>query len=377
MNLLVSTIVRGAGLDEPSGYLFMVDDNTRRVTSRCSAPEPALREFDANPRGGMRGAKGITVVDDRIFIANFSAIYEYDLHWRLRQIISHPSCASIHDICHRDGRLYVTSTRNDIIFEFDLEGEIHDVFNVHADVDLLAGIGRRSKNHLRRDTVLSGEIDFRDPRTHRLERFNRTHLNSVCFLPDGDMLVSLGQLMPASLEILWRTKGVLIDIGVWPAVIGASQWLRDALHLEKQANTELLVSPTLARSAVVRVRSNGDASVPLLLSQTAVPNHNVMCMPGGDVIHLDTNNGEIICFDPASGEIGSRIKVADDFLRGVHPISEQQLLVGSQTMLYAVDLHSGETMWSINLCDDPRVSVYAITGLPPRTQPLPGGLPTA
>ena len=365
MNLLVSTIVRSAGLNELSGHLFMVDDDTRRVASRCPAPEPALREFDANPRGGMRGAKGIAVVDDRIFIANFSAIYEYDPHWRLRQVISHPSCAGIHDIYHRDSRLYVTSTRNDIIFEFDLEGGIHDVFNVHADPGLLAGIGWRIKNHLRRDTVLGGKIDFRDPRTHCVERFDRTHLNSVCFLPDGDMLVSLGHLMPSSLEMLS------------PAVIGANQWLREALPFEKQANTELIVSPTLGKSAVVRVHSNGDARVLLLLSQATVPKHNVMCMPGGDVIHLDTSNGEIIRFDPASGEIESRIKVADNFLRGVHPISAREVLVGSQTVLYAVDLHSGETAWHIELCDDPRVSVYAIAGLPPRTQPLPDVLPTA
>ena len=42
------------------------------------------------------------------------------------------------------------------------------------------------------DQIQEGVIDFRDPCTHEKETFDRAHINSVCVLPNGDMLVSMG-----------------------------------------------------------------------------------------------------------------------------------------------------------------------------------------
>jgi hypothetical protein len=56
--LLVSTVRRHTPSDEPSGYIYAVDLEKSQVVQRSSIIEPAYREVDDNPRGGMRGSKG-------------------------------------------------------------------------------------------------------------------------------------------------------------------------------------------------------------------------------------------------------------------------------------------------------------------------------
>ena len=95
---LISTVRRHTPPEEPSGYIYLVDYAARQVVQRCSIIEPAFREEDDNPRGGMRGGKGISVRPDQIALANFSRIVRYDPQWNILGEISHPSCAGIHDI---------------------------------------------------------------------------------------------------------------------------------------------------------------------------------------------------------------------------------------------------------------------------------------
>src|SRR4051812_49162541 len=95
---LVTATCRNSGPSEPSGYLFTIDLAGRRVTGRCPVIEPPHREADPNPRGGMRGAKGIAVAgEDRVFVANASVIHGFDPSWEVVSAVSHPSCGSLHD----------------------------------------------------------------------------------------------------------------------------------------------------------------------------------------------------------------------------------------------------------------------------------------
>lgn len=315
-DLLVTSIVRGAGLDEPSGLLFTVDLDEGRVTGSCAMPDPPMREHDGNPRGGMRGAKGIAVVGDRIFIANYSSIHEFDRSWRLKSVISDPGCASIHDICHHDDRLWVTSAINDRLFEFSMDGRAKSVTDCRP-------VGLPVEAH----ADPSDDTDYRDPRTHDAAMHDKTHLNSVGFLPDGDMLLSLGRMRESPRE------------------------------------------PT--QSAVMRVDSDGEQSFAVTITGTDHPSHSICVLEEDHVAYLDTNAGDLLHFKSSDADECARIHVADEFLRGLLRLSPERLVVGGDAALSVVDLASGQVEKRIALCDDPRVSVYAIAELPGGTAPLP------
>jgi hypothetical protein len=143
---LVSATCRHSGPHEPSGYLFTIDLAERRVTGCCPVIEPPHRDADPNPRGGMRGAKGIAVAGDRVFVANASVVHCFDSAWDVVGAVSHPSCGSLHDIVWRDGTLWVTSCCNDLLCQLDLEGRLLDYFSPRDDAELCrdAGWSRRA-----------------------------------------------------------------------------------------------------------------------------------------------------------------------------------------------------------------------------------------
>ena len=101
--ILISTIVRNAHHTERSAAICLLDLPTASVR-RLAVPEAAHRNSDLNPRGGMRGARGVAVAGDEIFVANYGSILRYDREWNLKSIISHPHCADIHDIAIHEGR---------------------------------------------------------------------------------------------------------------------------------------------------------------------------------------------------------------------------------------------------------------------------------
>ena len=122
--LIVSTVRRHTPSNEPSGYIYAVDWDARQILRRCSIVEPAYREVDDNPRGGMRGSKGIAARPDQIALANYSMIFRYDPQWNLLGVITHPSCAGIHDILYDGITLWAASARTDMLVQFDLQGNL-------------------------------------------------------------------------------------------------------------------------------------------------------------------------------------------------------------------------------------------------------------
>ncbi len=374
MNLLISSVVRYSKPEEPTGYIYTVNLEDGNVTKACPVLEPNLWILNKNPRGGMRGARGITVADGRIFIANFSSVRVYDTSWKLINVITHPSCASIHDILINDENLWVTSVRNDLILHFDWSGNILGYFNYREYENILSELDLKVSNLLNREAILSGKIDFRDPRAPHLETYNRAHVNSLCFLHNGDMLVSLGCIMSTSMSLLRSTKMYLEKIGIWPHIVAANSALRNWFQLKKHEHTELVVVLGTYKYAIVRIHPDKTCFVSLVVSGTTVPNHNLCVLTDGSVLFNDTSNGEIVRFNPNDGSILSRIEVDKGFLRGIVGLSDKHVAVGSQHTLFVVDIVEGHIVQKIRLSDDPRVSIYGIEKLPVGTAPLPARL---
>ena len=192
--LAVTTICRGSLPGEPTGYLTTISLDERRVTGRAPIPDPRLLRFDPNPRGGMRGARGMALWDGDLLVANFSQIFRFNSRWQLVDTLSDPACADIHDIATGDGGIWVTSTAGDQLVQLSPDGTTLDSFRVRLDATDEAAL-----------TAVS-PIDLRDPRTYCAQRLDRLHLNSVALSSTGDPLTVLG--------LIQRSGGsAILDLG--------------------------------------------------------------------------------------------------------------------------------------------------------------------
>jgi hypothetical protein len=368
---LVTSTYRECQPDEPSGYIYTVDLDRQQVTSRCPVIEPPHRDADPNPRGGMRGAKGIAVHEDHVFIANASVIYRVDASWNVVGSITHPCCASIHDVVVQDGTLWVASCCNDLVFQFDLDGRVLQVLNFRTYPDLHEALGWSPLNRLDLETILSGGIDFRNPRSHRQEVTDGAHINSLCFLPNGDLLVLLGLIRPRNWTAQLIVKDYLQKLGLWKLFVKVVGPPLRLLPFRRAFRSDVGISLAAANSAVVRIGRGRSQSVAWILSDRRTPTHSLLAMADGTILLNDTSAGEIVHFDPEHGEVLSRTKVSDEFLRGICLLPNNQVLVGSQRDLLLVDLTAQTVLDRIRLSDNPNVSIYDIKPLPPSFGKLP------
>lgn len=332
--------------------------------------------FDNNPRGGLRGGKGIAISDGLISIANASHIFVYDHDWTLKHVATHPSCASNHDILAKSDTLWVASNRNDLIIQLSHDSKLIGAFNYRDHDDILDALGLKKSRLLDigRNMIHSGSLDFRDPRTHSLDKTNIAHVNSMCFMENGDMLVSLGRLIPWKMAFLMKLKGHLTCLGVYTAIVAINTALIKYAGLKKQKNSELIFVPATGKSAILKVTPEGETSVLFQFKDITVPNHSLCPLDNGHVLYCDTNNGDLLVLDPEQCTVLKRIFVAEDFLRGIEPLSETLVAVGSKYTVQIVDINEGVVVKTIQIADDPRVAIFDIQVLPDDVGPLPEAL---
>jgi hypothetical protein len=363
--LLVSTNRRHAHINEPSGYLYTVDLEKTKVLRRSFANEPAFREYDNNPRGGLRGCKGISVRDDQTALSNYSMVFRYDPEWNLRGVITHPSCAGIHDIAYHEDTIWVTSTRSDLLVQFDFNGNMLRHFYMRAASPALRMLNWKAPIRLSPEEIQTGRIDFRDPRTHEMEAYDRMHVNGISVLPSDDILVSLGFLTGAVHTNLLRLKVLLTRMGIWSHLININRKIRYATGLKKDMHTDLIVQPAKGKSAIVRISQQGQHSLSLEIPQLTVPSHSLLTIGDGTAVYLNSTRGTVIHFQPYSGEILSETKITDDFMRGVTRLTDNTLVMGSKGELLRFNLAEKRLTAKMKLSSDPTESVYDVKVLPP------------
>lgn len=117
--VIITTSIREASADAVSGRLFVVDINQQRILQTTTGIEPPHRERDVNPRGGMRGMRGLGIYNDELAVAIFSAVLFFDCSWNFLRAATHPSVAGIHEIFYAKDGVWVTSTANDMLVRFD------------------------------------------------------------------------------------------------------------------------------------------------------------------------------------------------------------------------------------------------------------------
>lgn len=363
--LLITTACRKANIEQPSGYLYVLDLDKGKIVHRGGIIEPPHREVDPNPRGGFRGGKGIALLEDQIFLANTVGVFQFDCQWGLQKVISHPSCSGIHEILlDRDHNLWVTSARNDLLFRFDLDGNMLDFFHFRRHDQNRSILPWAQQAILTREAIIKGQIDFRDPRTHSVTTYDSAHVNSISQQEDGSLLVSLGLVVSKKFSILMKTKDFLSRQGLWLWVQRINQWLKTVFSLAQDGPTDLILQPAKGKSIILRIIPGGETVPCLVMDDVSVPGHSVLSRSDGTAVYLNTTTGEILHFRPGSGEVIAVTHISRQFLRGVAQLSDDELVLGSQNNLLWFSLSAREVKKQVTLSDDPNEAVFDLLELP-------------
>jgi hypothetical protein len=363
--LLISTSRRHTPVDQPSGHIMVMDLEKREIIRRCEIIEPPYRVENPNPRGGLRGSKGISVAGNRIAIANASTIFLYDEEWTPITYFYHPSCAGVHDIVLDGETVWVTSARNDILCQLDFTGKMLNYYDTRTFASILTDPKWKPPVFLTREQILNGTIDFRDPRTHDEVFADASHANSLAKMANGDLLLSCGLLKKQGHLRLLYLKNWMIRAHLWEHFESVNRFFRKKLFkMENRHVGELVVQPAKGSSAIFRVGKNNQVTKCLTLPDATAPSHSVRALKDGSAIYLKTTNGELIHFNPENGEIYAVDQVGGQFLRGATELEDGTLILGDNNKLIHYDLKKHQPIFSLLASPDDMEAIFDFAVLP-------------
>jgi hypothetical protein len=358
----VTSIVRHASPGERSGYLRVLDLERRRVLSETPVPESAFRAVDPNPRGGYRGAKGLSVSNGRLVVANSERLFVFDRTWDLQADLTHPLLGSIHDVLAEEDAILVTCTNCDALLRIAWDGRQVSWWTWRRDPALARQLGYR------RLPPFDPSADYRNPRSTRGQILSLVQLNAVG-RADGSLLVSFGRVIPHRAYVRKR-MGALVERAT--GLVGLDLPRRVTRELHGASRLPAAPEPGSA-FAVVALHGGDDdlagagGELVYRLDGVRVPNHNLLAR-GGRVLYNDSNGGRLVELDLTRREEARAVLVPGEpsFARGLASWRDGLYLVGSQrpAAVHVVDLAAGRVVDSVPLSDEPRESVYAICVLP-------------
>lgn len=122
MNVFFSTVNRLAPV-ERGGDLVRMNWEDKRVERAVPMVPRSPDLKDPNPRGGMRGGRGIQVFGDEVVAASYDTLRVFDQDLNHRRDISHALMAGIHET-HPSGpnSLWATVTNVDAAIDIDVAG---------------------------------------------------------------------------------------------------------------------------------------------------------------------------------------------------------------------------------------------------------------
>jgi len=360
--LIISTNQRAVVHGEVSGWLYVVDLDTLKILTTTAGIEPPGRIHDINPRGGMRGMRGIGICNGELAVANYSGVFFFDFHWKLCRVFSHPLVSGIHEILYVEDGLWVTSSYNDVLLKFDLIGNVEEFFYARSK-SIMKLLGGRSRQLVQPENVQYSRVDFRDRTKFNMNFYDGTHLNAICRAPDGHLYLSLGLVTSEKFAILQDIKSWMVHAGLWNIFVSVNRLFRKISGAPKQMFSDLIVQPAKGNSAIISMMPHEQPMVFLTLPEVINPSHSIRSLLDGTGIYLNTSRGSVVHFDE-QGRILSQTKVADKFLRGAFQLSDRMLVLGNSNTLLFFDLESKRVVKSMDLSDDISNSVFDIKILP-------------
>ena len=184
---------------------------TSRSVHASDAIVPKDPEIDegANPRGGIRGGRGVIRLDaEHILVSSYHSLLVYTNDLTCVDAHSHPLMSGIHAIALDGDLVWVTSTSIDVLVGYNLNTRKVDRVVDATELACVADLGVKPRR-------LDLEADFRaDP---SVVRGDFTHLNSVLKLEDR-------------LLILLNKFGAIVDVNS-DVVVAQHRLLRGAHDL--------------------------------------------------------------------------------------------------------------------------------------------------
>jgi hypothetical protein len=272
----------------------------------------------------------------------------------------------VHDIHYDGDHLWVAAARADLLLQFDLTGKLENYYYLRQPSPAIDELGWKPPVLLDGEQIHQGKTDFRHPLNVEKETYDRAHVNSLCRLPDGDLLVSLGFVFDDQYASLLRLKNQLIRWGIWPAFKALNRGVRRALGKKgRNMDQNLVVKPAKAQSAIVRITPTGERSLTLMLKDITAPSHSLLALDDGSAVYLNTTDGTLLHIDPQACNLRSFTQIATaGFLRGVTTLDKSRLLVGSRGELITFNLAGKVVEERQQLTSDPNEAVYDIKVLP-------------
>jgi len=364
--IAVSSIIRHVPPIRTSGLLRVVDLDTGAILLTAPVPDSVRRPMDPNPRGGLRGGRGVSFASDRFVLANADRLFVFDAAWRLVAQLSNRWTADVHDVLAEPDGVWVTCTACDLLLRLDWEGRVLDRWLWRADRGLVAEFG------FRRLPTLDPRIDYRDPRHRANQTYDIGHLNAVA-RGRGGLIVSLGRVLAPGAYRSRRLKRRLLQVAE-PIPLASRAAAAARRRQLRTAAADPLPMPDLAAgsSALVLVRSHGRLAdrpnVETLLRSDGLrfPNHDA-AQVGDLLVFNDSNRGLLVGHRPRGG--GERsVPVPGDppYARGLAWLTGERFVVGSQrpTAVHIIDLRQQRVMSSLVLGSDARESVSSIAVVP-------------
>jgi hypothetical protein len=366
--IAVSSIIRHVPAALESGLLRVIDLDTGRALLSGPIPQSAHREADPNPRGGLRGARGVSFSDDRFVLANSERLFVFDREWQMVGELSNAWTADIHEILAEPDGTWVTCTACDLLLKLDWGGEVLASWSWRSDRRLAARFGFDSLSEVQQG------LDYRDPRQRGYAVHDVGHLNAVTRARNG-LIVSLGRVLTPR---AFRSRGLSRLVRHTAARSAITRPAMAALrrrHLRKLgadvlpmpdrgpgSSALVLVSdPTAVRGSIpaaeVVVRQDG----------LELPNHNVLEVDDL-LVYNDTNRGRLVVCDRRDGGVVRSVEVPGNpgYARGLAWLGGETFVVGSQrpTALHTIDLGAGQVTASAVIGRDPWESVSSVALVP-------------
>ena len=320
--VVITSSVRWAWVSNVSNYFRILDLEQERVTFTSPLPESAWRIHDPNPRGGQRGARGVSVHGDRLVLANAERLFVFDTSWRLLAQLTRPELADVHEVLAEESGIWTTAAGTDMLVLVGWDGERKDWWSFRRDRRLVRKLGYRRSNLPR----LSPDADYRDPRI-RAAAADSVHMNAVV-RSGNDLLLLFGRIVNTGDE---STSFAVVR-------------LSDRRRFRSR------------RASLLHHRAGID-----------VPNHNVG-EEGDLLVYNDSNRNCLVAFDPRSGEERVAVDIPGEpaFARGLTRLGPGRWLVGSQAPLavHVVDLERAEIVGTYGLDGVENETVVAISVLP-------------
>ncbi len=357
MRVIATTALRRTVIGrEPTGRIFDLDFEGRRIGKVMPVPDPVDPFSYPNPRGGPRGGRGARVHDGTIYITSYDTIYKYDMKWRPKGTISHPLGSDLHEIWVDDGGIWASASGIDSVLRFDHEGNV------------------TRRWCFRDDPALMREVPFDLPpiddltpdyRRFRDNRHDCGHLNSV--IPEGDhLIVTLGFLKDkyAPKTKKKSKKAPAGDEG--KSGIRAlyrsmyNKYLHEKLYRSRRYR-KFRMKGLSTECVILRVDPVKWRSEILFRSPSVMPDHNGVPWDGRTVLLNKTSLMELYVIDRATGVPRKRVPLPGTHLRGLARVDKDRVLVGtSPAALHLVDIRKGKVLETMPLTDYRREAIHGL-----------------